>query len=123
MDAETGTFTVEATFPNPNSVILPGQFARVRALYRVLDDAPVVPRRAVVELQGLFRVYVVGSDNTISVRGVTPGPVSGNFQVIESGLEGGETIVVEGIQKVRPGMTVMPQPIPKSDPRLPEDEL
>ena len=110
IDPETGTYTVEASFPNPNNILLPGQFARVRAPYRTLQDVTVVPRRAVVELQGFFRVYVVESDNTVSVRDIKTGPTTGNITIIEEGLDGGETIIVEGLQKVRPGMTVAPQP-------------
>lgn len=110
IDPETGTYTVEASFPNPNNILLPGQFARVRAPYRTLQDVTVVPRRAVVELQGFFRVYVVESDNTVSVRDIKTGPTTGNITIIEKGLDGGETIIVEGLQKVRPGMTVAPQP-------------
>lgn len=123
IDPETGTFSVEASFPNPNKFILPGQFARVRALYRKLESVPVVPRQAVIELQGLFRVYLVDADNTVAARSVTTGPVSGNLQVIESGLEGGETVIVDGIQKVRPGMVVDPQPAPPADVQQPTDEL
>ena len=71
----------------------------------------VVPRRAVSELQGLFRVFVVGSDNKIEVRDVKTGPVIENMIVIEAGLDGSETVVVEGLQKVRSGMVVTPNPV------------
>jgi membrane fusion protein (multidrug efflux system) len=111
IDAQTGTFSLEALFSNPNSVLLPGQFARVRALYELLENVTVVPRRAVVELQGRFQLYTVDDDGTVVVKEVKLGPISGNDRVIEQGLEGGETIIVEGIQKVRPGMTVDPQPL------------
>jgi membrane fusion protein (multidrug efflux system) len=110
IDPETGTYSAEAAFPNPRGLLLPGQFARVRAPYRTLQGATVIPRRAVSELQGRFQVYVVAAGNTIEVRAVTPGPVVDNVMVIESGLQGGETVVVEGLQKVRSGMTVDPQP-------------
>ena len=106
IDQETGTFTVEASFPNPNKILLPGQFARVRALYEVLENVVVVPRRAISEMQGLFRVYVVNDAGEVSVRTVELGPNTGNDVVIESGLEADETVIVEGLQKVRPGMTV-----------------
>ena len=82
-----------------------------------------MPRRALVEVQGLFRVYVVEADNTVSMRNVTVGPVSGNLQVIEDGLEGGETIVVSGTQRVRPDMKVMPQPFVEKDSQTRSDEL
>jgi membrane fusion protein (multidrug efflux system) len=110
IDPETGTYTFESAFPNPDGLVLPGQFARVRAPYGALKSAVVVPRLAVSEIQGLFRVFVVGRDNKIEVRDVTPGRVTGNDIVIEKGLQGHETVVVEGLQKVRSGMTVDPKP-------------
>lgn len=116
IDPATGTYTIEAAFDNTDSGVLPGQFARVRAPYQVLRNVVVVPRRALVELQGRYQIYVVDSDNTVSVRDIVPGPVKGNIQVIESGLDGGETIVVEGIQKVRAGTTVAPQPLTEKAP-------
>lgn len=110
IDQETGTYTIEASFPNPGRLLLPGQFARVRALYEVLDDVNVIPRTAVSELQGLFRVFVVDENGVVSVREVTLGPETDNDIVVESGLQAGETVVVEGLQKIRPGMTVIPVP-------------
>ena len=109
IDPETGTYTIEASFDNTGGGVLPGQFARVRAPYHTLRDVTVIPRRALVELQSRFQVYVVRDDNTVEVREVVPGPVKGNTQVIESGLDGGETLIVEGIQKVRDGMPVEPR--------------
>lgn len=111
IDPETGTYTIEATFPNPSRIILPGQFARVRAPVTVLKDAVIVPRRAVNEIQGLFQVFVVGDGNVIDVRDVEVGPTVDNRIVIESGLNGGETIVIEGLQKVRSGVAVDPRPV------------
>jgi membrane fusion protein (multidrug efflux system) len=107
IDVETGTYTIEAAFPNPRKFILPGQFARVRALYQVLEDAVVVPRQALVEIQGLFRVYTVDSQGVVAAIEVQTGPQSGDDIVIGSGLQGNETIIVEGLQRVRPGMTVV----------------
>ena len=109
IDFETGTYTIEAAFPNPTKVLLPGQFARVRALYKVLSSVVVIPRQALSELQGLFRVYVVNSSNVVEVRTVELGPETGNDIVIEAGLESGESVIVEGLQKVRPGVTVRPE--------------
>jgi len=106
IDQETGTYTVEAAFPNPARILLPGQFARVRALYQVLEDVVVIPRQAVSEIQGLFRVYTVDGAGTVAMRAVELGPESGYDIVIESGLEAGVDVIVEGLQKVRPGMTV-----------------
>ncbi len=110
INVETGTFSLEAAFANPDKVILPGQFARIRAQYETLSGAVVIPRQAIIEMQGLFRVYTVNSDGLVVAKEVRKGPETGNDVVIESGLEVGETIIVEGLQRVRPGMTVQTQP-------------
>jgi membrane fusion protein (multidrug efflux system) len=83
----------------------------VRAKYRQLDDAVVIPRKSVVEMQGRFRVYAVNQQNQVEVIEIELGPKIGNGVVINTGLKGGETIIVEGLQKVRPGMQVDPQPV------------
>ena len=111
ISTETGTYTLEASFPNPRKVLLPGQFARVRANYRQLDDAVVIPRKAVLEMQGRFRVYVVDQQNQVEAIDVELGPAVVNDVVVKTGLKGGETIILEGLQKVRPGMQVDPQPV------------
>jgi membrane fusion protein (multidrug efflux system) len=110
INPETGTYTIEAAFANPERIILPGQFARVRAVHDVLQDAIVVPKQAVVELQELFRVYVVESDGTVSAREIRKGPENDREVIVEAGLEAGESIIVEGLQRVRPGMKVSTRP-------------
>jgi membrane fusion protein (multidrug efflux system) len=110
IDQETGTYTLEASFSNPRKMILPGQFARVRAPYQTLENVVVIPRKAISELQGLFRVYVVDESGMVSVKEIALGPKTGDDVVVESGLNAGEIVIVEGIQKVRPGMTVEPVP-------------
>jgi membrane fusion protein (multidrug efflux system) len=116
IDPETGTYTIEAAFPNPDKFLLPGQFARVRSVYQVLEDVVVIPRQAISELQGLFRVYLVDAAGAVSVRDVTLGPQSGDDVVIESGIGAGDVVIVEGLQKIRPGMTVRTAPF---DPEAP----
>ena len=116
IDPETGTYSLEAAFDNPDSLVLPGQFARVRAPYRTLKDKVLVPRRALVDLQGRFQVYIVNAENKVEIREVEPGPSKDNMQVIESGLDGGETIIIEGLQKVRAGTVVSPTPVTDSTP-------
>jgi membrane fusion protein (multidrug efflux system) len=116
INQDTGTYTLEASFPNSDMLLLPGQFARVRALYEVLKNVDIIPRTAVSEMQGLFRVYVVDENGMVSVREVTLGPETNNDIVVESGLNPGETVIVEGLQKVRPGMTVRPVPAESPDP-------
>jgi membrane fusion protein (multidrug efflux system) len=122
INQETGTYSIEAVFPNPNGLLLPGQFARERAPYQDLENVIVIPRKALVEMQGLFQVYVVKDDNTVEIRGVTPGPIKNNDQVVEKGLEAGEKVIVEGIQKVRAGMTVNPTPYSAAAERAPVQE-
>lgn len=110
IDSSTGTFTLEATFDNSDNLLLPGQFARVRAEYKTLKDAVVIPRQAMVELQGRFQVFIVNNENVVELVQVQTGPAKGNDIVVESGLNGGERVIVEGVQKVRAGMPVDPQP-------------
>jgi membrane fusion protein (multidrug efflux system) len=111
ISTETGTYTLEASFPNPNKILLPGQFARIRVQYQSLKNAVVIPRKAVIELQGRFRVYIVNQQNQVEAVEIELGPEVGNDIVVRSGLKGNETIIVEGLQKVRPGMQVDPQPV------------
>jgi len=111
IDAKTGTYTIEAAFPNPSNVLLPGQFARIRAKYREIEDAVVIPRKAVIELQGRFRAYIVNQQSEVEAVDIELGPKVGNEVVVQAGLKGGETIIVEGLQKVQPGMQVAPQAV------------
>ncbi len=112
VDASTGTLQMEAAFPNPRRLVRPGQFARVRAIYEDLKGAIVIPGKAVFEIQGQFAVYVAGEENKIEFRRVKPGPMVGQLRVIEEGLRVGETIVVEGVQRLRPDMVVAPTFVP-----------
>ena len=108
MDPVTGTILLEAAFPNPNAIVRPGQFARVRAAVDLKKGAILVPQRAVTELQGIYNVAVVGSGDTVEIRMVTTAERIGTLWVIDSGLKAGDRIVVEGLQKVRAGMKVKP---------------
>ncbi|MCI0447461.1 efflux RND transporter periplasmic adaptor subunit [bacterium] len=108
VDPETGTLAIEASFPNPDHVLRPGQYARLRAAIDEKKDAILVPQIAVQELQGTYSVAVVGSDNKVTLRTVQASDRIGSLWVIDSGLNAGEKIVVEGLQKVRDGVTVNP---------------
>lgn len=108
VNPKTGTFTFEADFANPEGIVLAGQFARVRAVAEVRKGALLVPSRSTSELQGNFRVYVVGDDGKVEMRAVELGAVIGSFRLVESGLAAGERVAVE-IMKLRPGMTVKPK--------------
>jgi len=109
VDPQTGTILMEAAFPNPAGIVRPGQYARVRAAVDLKKGAILVPQRAVSELQGIYNVAVVGGDDTIEIRMVTPAQRIGTLRVIDAGLQPGDRIVVEGLQKVRPGVKVNPE--------------
>ena len=109
VDPTTGTLRVQATFPNPDRLLRPGQFARVRAVIEVKKGALLVPQRTVQEIQGSYRVFVVGDDNKIQVRAVEPGPRIGELWLISQGLHPGDRIVLEGHQKVKADQVVVPK--------------
>jgi membrane fusion protein, multidrug efflux system len=110
VDSRTGTIQVRGEFPNPGSVLRPGQYAKIRAVTELRKDAIVIPQAAVSELQGIYQVGVVGSDNKVTIKTVTLGPVYKDMWVVNSGLQPGENVIVEGLQRVRTGMTVTPAP-------------
>jgi membrane fusion protein (multidrug efflux system) len=111
VDPATATILMEAAFPNPGGIVRPGQYARVRAAVDFKQGAILVPQRAVSELQGIYNVAVVGADDTVEIRMVQTGQRIGTLWVVESGLKSGERIVVEGLQKVRPGIKVKPETV------------
>ncbi len=109
VDVKTGTIQLAGAFPNPGNLLRPGQYAKVRVAMDVKKGALLVPQRAVSELQGSFQVAVVGADNKVTIKVVKVGPLEGNLWVIEEGLNPGDRIVVEGLQRVKSGMTVVPK--------------
>jgi RND family efflux transporter MFP subunit len=111
VDIATGSIRVASAFPNPKNILRPGQFGRVRASTYTRTGALLVPQRAVIELQGTYQLAVVGNDNKVNVRIVTVGERVGTQWIIDSGVKPGETVIVEGIQKVRDGSTVTPKPL------------
>lgn len=104
VDPTTGTLLLEVAFRNPDRVVRPGQFARVRFPVAVFPNALLVPQRAVTELQATYSVFVVGANNVAEFRKITPGPRIGSFYVVQDGLKPGEKVVVEGIQKLQNGV-------------------
>jgi membrane fusion protein (multidrug efflux system) len=114
VDSQTGTIRLAALFPNPQNVLRPGQFIRIRLTVRVRHGALVVPQRAVNQLQTSYEVAVVGADNKAEVRTVKVGEPFGSLWVIEEGLKPGERVVVEGLQKVRDGQPVKSMPWTKT---------
>lgn len=106
IDPATGTLLFEASFPNPNRILRPGQFAKVRAVVDEQKNALVVPTRAITDLQGQSLVYTVGKDNKVAMHRVDLGPQAGTVTVIASGIAAGDRVIVDGLQKVRPDMVV-----------------
>jgi len=113
----TGAIRIAGLFPNPNNILRPGGYGKVRAVIRTQQDALLVPQRAVTELQGGYQVAVVGSDDKVSIRPVTVGDKVGTDWIISDGLKPGEKVVVEGVQKVRTGSPVNPKPFTVADQR------
>jgi membrane fusion protein (multidrug efflux system) len=107
INVQTGSIRFEATFPNPGNILRPGQFARIRATTEIRKGALLVPQEAVTELQGNYQVAVIGSDNKASIRPVKVGDRFGAMWEIKEGVEPGEKVVVQGIQKVREGAPVV----------------
>lgn len=114
VDPTTGTLSVQVSFPNPERLLRPGQYGRVRFATEIKVGALLVLQRAVQELQDQFNVAVVSPDNKISMRTVKVGPRVGDLWVIEEGLEPGEKVVVEGLQRLRDGMIVNAVPVAMS---------
>lgn len=111
LDAATGTQEFRATFQNPDHLLMPGQFIQVRLLGFTRDSAIAVPQRAVQTGLGRQFVYVVGAGDTVQARDIQPGQWSGNLWIITSGLNAGDRVIVDGVQKVAPGRTVSPKPL------------
>jgi membrane fusion protein (multidrug efflux system) len=112
VDVKTGTIGTVAVFPNPGNLLRPGQYGKVRAVTEVKKGAILVPQRAVSQLQGSYQVAVVGSDDKVQMRPVQPGVRMGSLWHIDSGLQPGDRVVVEGLARVKPGITVRPQEAP-----------
>jgi membrane fusion protein (multidrug efflux system) len=109
VDPTTGTMKVEASFPNPGSYLRPGQFARVRVAVAEKENAILVPARAIQELQGAKTVMVVDQENKVVVRTIKIGDKVDKDVIVLDGLNAGERVIVEGMQKARPGSQVNPQ--------------
>jgi membrane fusion protein, multidrug efflux system len=110
VDSRTGTIQVRGEFPNPGNVLRPGQYGRIRAATELRKGALLIPQQAVSELQGIYQVGVVGSDNKVTIKTVQLGPQYADMWVVVSGLEVGDHVIVDGLQRVRSGMTVAPTP-------------
>jgi len=110
VDPSTGTIRLVAAFPNPGNVLRPGQYGRVRIQTSMEKSALLVPQSAVQELQGGYQIAVVTADKKASIRPVKAGEKDGTMWVINDGLKPGDQVIVEGVGKVKDGMTVVPKP-------------
>ena len=110
VNQSTGAIRIAGLFPNAGNFLRPGGYGRVRAATRIKRGALLVPQRAVTELQGSYEVAVVDSENKVGIRAVKVGDRVGSLWIIEEGLNPGERVVAEGVQKVRPGAQVNPKP-------------
>ena len=106
VDTTTGAMLLQASFPNPEGLLRPGQFTKVRVNVQVIKDAIMIPQRCVIEIQGLHSVFVVDSNNMIQTRDIQVGEKVGSSWMITEGLKPGEKVVYEGLQKVKDGATV-----------------
>jgi len=121
LDAATGTQEFRALFKNPDHLLVPGQFVRVRLNGFTRDSALALPQRAVQQALGRQFVYVVGKGDTVVARDVDPGPWSGSLWVIDKGLSPGDRVVVDGTQKAAPGRPVRPVALADSASATPQE--
>jgi multidrug efflux system membrane fusion protein len=112
VDARSGTVRVRAAFDNPDGVLMPGQFARLRLGRARPEPALAVDERAIGTDQDRRFVMVVGDDNTVAYRQVSLGAATEGLRLVTAGLKPGERIVVNGLQRIRPGATVAPTAVP-----------
>lgn len=109
VDSRTGTLGVRVTFPNPEHLLRPGQYAKVRVLFDMIEDAVVVPARGVIDTQGMKSLLVVDQSGTVRSQPVTLGIEAKNLVVVKEGLSPGDMVIVDGIRRVRAGMTIKPE--------------
>jgi membrane fusion protein (multidrug efflux system) len=110
VDVNTGTIKVAVLFSNPDNVLRPGMYARIQATTDVKHDALVVPQQAIIKMQTATQLAIVNTNKTISIRTVTPGETIGSMIIIVDGVKANDEVVVEGLQKIRDGMKVNPEP-------------
>jgi len=108
VDPTTGSILLQASFPNPEKLIRPGQYAKVKALVKIAKDALIIPQRAVKELQGKYSSFVVNSENKVEIRDLKIAGFYQDFYIISEGVKVGDKVIIDGIQKVAPEMEVKP---------------
>jgi membrane fusion protein (multidrug efflux system) len=108
VNASTGTILIQATFPNPDFLLRPGLYAKVKVKIKTVNNGLLIPQRCVIELQGQYSVFVVNKENTVVTRQVKVGKRIGDLWLITDGLKAEETVVIDGLQKVSSGLKVNP---------------
>ncbi len=109
VNPETGSLLIQTEFPNPNELLRPGQYAKVRARMNTIKNGLLVPQKCIMELQGTHSIFVVNDSNVVQSRQITTGPKYQGYWVVEKGLQPNEKVIFDGIQKVQPGMTIRPK--------------
>ncbi len=109
VDTSTGSLLVQASFPNPNKILRPGMFAKVKVEMEIIKAALLVPQRCVMELQGQYSLYVVDDNNTVQSRQVVVSETIGDLWLIKEGLNAGDKVVIDGLQKVGTGVVITPE--------------
>ncbi|MBV8820327.1 MAG: efflux RND transporter periplasmic adaptor subunit, partial [Acidobacteriaceae bacterium] len=109
VDVKTGSILIQTEFLNPGNVLRPGGFGRISTVAGVERGALLVPQRSILEVQGTHFAGVVGPDNTVKLRSVDLGATIGAMRIVSKGLQAGDAVIVEGIQKIRDGMQVIPK--------------
>lgn len=112
VDPQTGTLGIRVSFPNPDGLLRPGQYAKVRVLIDMIKDAVVIPARGIMDVQGMKSVYAVGQDGKVVNQPVKLGIEVDNMVVVKEGLKAGDMVVVDGIRRVRPDMQIKPIVVP-----------
>jgi membrane fusion protein (multidrug efflux system) len=109
VDPQTGSLLVQATFPNPEKLLRPGQYAKVVVKMRDVKGGLIIPQRCTMELQGQYSVYVVTDENLVESRQIVVGESIGDMILVKDGLKAGDKIVIDALQKVKTGMLVVPE--------------
>lgn len=111
IDATTGSILIQSNFPNPDLILRPGLYAKIRLIAKVVEDAIIIPQRCIMEIQGINSVYIINDSNVVSSRRITAGPTIGDYRIVTEGLVAGENVVIDALQKVREGMVTKPEVI------------
>jgi membrane fusion protein (multidrug efflux system) len=112
VDPTTGAITFEAAFPNPDKLLRPGQYVKIAMVTDVRKDALVIPQRSVIEMQGIYQVYVLGDSSKVQMQIIKPGPSYKDGYVVEDGLKSGDKIALGGTSLLKNGSVITPKMTP-----------